>query len=110
MGLNSEDYCQVFPLKTREDYIAMNFLSDVFLDTITWSGGNTTLEAIACSLPIVTYGGEFMRGLHAYSFLKMLGVTDTIAHSKADYINLAVELGLNAEWRQEIKQKMSEKI
>jgi predicted O-linked N-acetylglucosamine transferase (SPINDLY family) len=87
----------------------LNLLSDVFLDTFTWSGGNTSLEAIACNLPIVTCPGEFMRGRHADSFLKLLGVTDTIAKNEAEYIEIAVKLGLDSAWRQDISQRMSQR-
>ena len=50
-----------------------------------------------------------MRGLHAYSFLKMLGVTDTIAKNEAEYIEIAVKLGLDSEWRRDIAQRMSQR-
>ena len=109
VNLDSEDYCLFRTIPTRHDYIAINFLSDVFLDTFTWSGGNTSLEAIACNLPIVTCPGEFMRGLHAYSFLKMLGVTDTIAQNEEEYIQIAVKLGLDSQWRRDIAQRMSQR-
>ncbi|MEG4226657.1 O-linked N-acetylglucosamine transferase, SPINDLY family protein [Microcoleus sp. N9_B2] len=109
INLDSEDYCLFRTIPTRQDYIAINFISDVFLDTFTWSGGNTSLEAIACNLPIVTCPGEFMRGLHTYSFLKMLGVTDTIAKNEAEYIEIAVKLGRDSKWRQDIAQRMSQR-
>src|ERR687886_642516 len=109
VNLDSEDYCLFRNIPTRQDYIAINFLSDIFLDTFTWSGGNTSLEAIACNLPIVTCPGEFMRGLHAYSFLKMLGVTDTIAQNEEEYIEIAVKLGRDSKWRQDIAQRMSQR-
>ncbi|MEG4091498.1 O-linked N-acetylglucosamine transferase family protein [Microcoleus sp. Pol12B4] len=109
VNLDSEDYCLFRAIPTRQEYIAINFLSDVFLDTFTWSGGNTSLEAIACNLPIVTCPGEFMRGLHAYSFLKMLGVTDTIAQNEEEYIQISVKLGLDSQWRRDIAQRMSQR-
>ncbi|MEG4580616.1 tetratricopeptide repeat protein [Microcoleus sp. MON1_C5] len=109
VNLDSEHYCLFRTIPTRQDYIAINFLSDVFLDTFTWSGGNTSLEAIACNLPIVTCPGEFMRGLHAYSFLKMLGVTDTIAKNEEEYIEIAVKLGIDSKWRRDISQRMSQR-
>ncbi|MEG4215409.1 tetratricopeptide repeat protein [Microcoleus sp. Pol14C6] len=109
VNLDSEDYCLFRTIPTRQDYIALNFLSDVFLDTFTWSGGNTSLEAIACNLPIVTCPGEFMRGLHAYSFLKRLGVTDTIAKNEEEYIQIAVKLGIDSKWRRDIAQRMSQR-
>ncbi len=108
IGLNSEDYCVFISIPERLDYLMINLLSDVYLDTFTWSGGNTTLEAIACNLPIVTCPGEFMRGRHSDSFLKMLGVTDTIAENEAEYIEIAVKLGLDQAWRDTIAERMSQ--
>lgn len=109
LGLDYEDYCLFRTIPGRDNYLAINLLSDVYLDTITWSGGNTSLEAIACNLPIVTYPGEFMRGRHTDSFLKMLGVKDTIAQSEVEYIEIAVKLGLDSAWRQEISARMKER-
>ncbi|MFB2967585.1 tetratricopeptide repeat protein [Aerosakkonema sp. BLCC-F183] len=106
VGLNSEDYCIFLTIPTRPDYLTINLLCDVFLDTLSWSGGNTALEAIACHLPIVTCAGEFMRGRHADSFLKMLGVTDTIAQNEAEYIYIAAKLGLDPVWRSNIKESI----
>ena len=107
--LNSEDYYVILPRQDQFDYWNLNLVSDIFLDTLSWSGGNTTLEAIACNLPIVTCPGEFMRGRHSYGILKMLGVTDTIAQSEAEYIEIAVRLGLDSDWRREIVERMNER-
>ncbi|WP_413200354.1 glycosyl transferase family 1 [Nostoc piscinale] len=109
IGLNSEDYCVFLNIPDRLDYLMINLLSDVYLDTFTWSGGNTTLEAIACNLPVVTCPGEFMRGRHSDSFLKMLGVTETIAANEAEYIDIAVKLGLDSTWRNHIAEKISQR-
>lgn len=108
-GLVYTDFCLFLKIPAREDYLMLNLVADVFLDTCTWSGGNTSLEAIACGLPLVTYPGEFMRGRHADSFLKMIGVTETIAENEANYIEIAVRLGLDTLWRQEIKAKMHQR-
>ncbi|QFS43151.1 glycosyltransferase [Nostoc sphaeroides] len=108
VGLNSEDYCVFLNIPERLDYLMINLLSDIYLDTFTWSGGNTTLEAIACNLPIVTCPGEFMRGRHSDSFLQMLGVTDTIAENETEYIEIAVKLGLDRGWRGTIAERMSQ--
>lgn len=106
VGLKSQDYCLLLNIPKRIDYLTINLISDVFLDTLTWSGGNTSLEAIACNLPIVTCAAEFMRGRHTYAFLKMLGVTDTIAQNEAEYIEIAVKLGLDRTRRNDISERM----
>ncbi len=105
-SLNSEDFCVILPKQGWVEYLNLNCMSDIFLDTFSWSGGNTTLEAIACNLPIVTCPGEFMRGRHSYGILRMLGVTDTIAKNEAEYIEIAVGLGLDRKWRDSIVEQM----
>ncbi|MGB6296442.1 MAG: tetratricopeptide repeat protein [Rivularia sp. (in: cyanobacteria)] len=109
LNLNSEDYCVISPRIGWDDYCNLNQISDVFLDTFSWSGGNTTLEAIACNLPIVTCPGEFMRGRHSYGILQMLGVTDTIAKTEAEYIEIAVKLGQDSNWRNSLVKRMLER-
>lgn len=108
-NLNYEDYCVVLPRLERRDYFNLNLVSHIFLDTFCWSGGNTTLEAIACGLPIVTCPGELMRGRHSYGILKMMEVTETIAQNEVEYVEIAVRLGLDADWRREIVRKINER-
>jgi len=105
-ALNSEEYCLILSRLYHSDFLNLNLVSDIFLDTFSWSGGNTTLEAIAYNLPVVTCPGEFMRGRHSYAILKMLGVTETIAKDEAEYIEIAVRLGLDIEWRKSIAQQI----
>jgi predicted O-linked N-acetylglucosamine transferase (SPINDLY family) len=105
-GLAIETYCDFRRVLAREDYLAVNQLCDLYLDTFDWSGGNTSLEALACHLPIITCAGEFMRGRHTDSFLKMIGVTETIAANPEDYVQIAARLGTDAEERDRIKAKI----
>ncbi|MDJ0539364.1 MAG: hypothetical protein PX481_11880 [Microcystis sp. M53603_WE2] len=102
-GLNWQDYGVMMPQLEQNDYFQLNLLADIYLDNLSWSGGNTTLEAIACQLPVVTCPGEFMRGRHSYAILKKLGITETIATDKNHYIEIAIRLGLDNQWRQTIK-------
>jgi predicted O-linked N-acetylglucosamine transferase (SPINDLY family) len=108
VNLNMEDYCVFLPAQDWESYTSLMLNSDVFLDTLSFSGGHTTFDAVACNLPIVTCAGELMRGRQSCGILKMLGVTDTIAQNEAEYIEIAVKLGLDLKWRQDISQSMSE--
>jgi predicted O-linked N-acetylglucosamine transferase (SPINDLY family) len=106
VGLESQNHCVLLPKLDRPVYWSLNLVSDVFLDTIDWSGGNSTLEAVAYGLPVVTLPGAFMRGRHSAAILQRLGVTETIATNLIDYINLAVRLGTEPMWRQEITAKI----
>ena len=105
-GMAASNHCVILPLLGKFDYWNLNLLADVFLDSLEWSGGVTALEAIACGLPIVTQPGSFMRGRHSYGILMQMGVTDTIARDKNDYVDIAVRLGEDNEWRAQVINRM----
>ena len=105
-GLSMKDHCVILPRQYTIAYLNLMLTSDVFLDTFRYSGALTTFDAIACDLPIVTCPSELMRGRQSYAFLKMLGVTETIAKDEAEYIEIAVRLGLDLTWRNSVIQRM----
>jgi protein O-GlcNAc transferase len=107
-GLNSEDYVTLLPRLDLVDYYALNRLVDVFLDSIGYSGGKTTLDAITCDLPVVTMPGNFMRGRQSLAMLTMMGVTETIGATVDDYVSLAVRLGSDSNWRHQLTRKIAE--
>lgn len=110
LNLVFENYCIMLPwFDDSNEFLNLNRVCDIFLDTFAWSGGKTTLDALALNLPVVTCPGEFLRGRHAYGILKMLGVTETIAQTESDYIEIAVRLGLDPQWRTEIIEKIQQR-
>lgn len=109
-NLDFRDYCVFLPSLSQNDYFNLNLLADVFLDSLAWSGDNTTREAVSCNLPVVTLPLEFMRSRHSYGILKMLGVTETIANSEREYIQIAVKLGQDQTYNQTIREKIKVRL
>jgi protein O-GlcNAc transferase len=105
-GLKADDYIVLLPELNANQYNGMNILSDIYLDTMEWSACNSAFEAIAYSLPIVTLPGHFMRGRHSAAILEMMGMTETIANNIDEYIDIAVRLGENSDYRKSISDKI----
>ncbi len=81
------------PLLPHASYLAVNASCHVMLDTLHWSGGNTSLDALACGLPVVTLPGRRMRGRQSMAMLAMLGLDDDlVARDERDYVDCAVAL------------------
>jgi protein O-GlcNAc transferase len=107
LNLAYQDYCIFLPRLHAEAFAGVGAIADIFLDNIGWSGCNTTLESIAHHLPIVTLPSNLMRGRHSLAILKMIGVEETIAQNKAEYIQIAVHLGRDADDRKYIAQQIA---
>ncbi len=106
--LNLDDFCLFLPRQNHPDFLSLNLACDVLLDTFCWSGGNTTLEAISCNLPVVTCPGEFMRGRHAYAMLNMMGIAETITKDAQDFIDVAVRLAVDNDFYRLVKRLVQE--
>jgi protein O-GlcNAc transferase len=107
LSLEADDYAIVLPRLDGAGFNAINSLSDICLDSIGWSGCNSTFEALVHHLPVVTLPGRYMRGRHSSAILTMMGVTETITSSLDEYIELAVRLGLDSEKRKGIRSKIA---
>jgi protein O-GlcNAc transferase len=108
LGLDSAGHCVFQPRLNVEQFVAAVGQCDVVLDSIGWSGCNSTLEGLAHDVPIVTMPGPMMRGRHTMAILKMMGVTGTIAGTIDDYVAIAARLGRDPAWRAELKQQISQ--
>jgi len=106
-GLRAEDHCAFLPRLDPRRFMSAIGLCDVMLDSIGWSGLNSTLEALAYDLPLVTWPGVFMRGRHGLAILQMMGITELIANSADAYVALAARLAGDAAWRNGIKQRIA---
>ncbi len=92
-GLDPARHIVMLPQQDGPHYAALNAASDLFLDSLRWSGGNTTLEAVAQGLPALTWPGDLMRGRHSYAILRAMDLDEGIARDPDDYVARAVRFG-----------------
>lgn len=97
------------PIVAHDDYMRINALCDAMLDTLHWSGGNTSLDAIAAGLPIVTLPGRFMRGRQSYGMLKLMGLGDLVARDEDDYVRIATRFAAEPGYREAISVRVRER-
>ncbi len=70
----------------------------IIIDTIGWSGGNTSLEALYLNKPVITLRGNTLRSNHTAAFLKEIDLEVLIAKSYNEYLQLANKLMENKEF------------
>ncbi|BBO66743.1 hypothetical protein DSCA_06730 [Desulfosarcina alkanivorans] len=97
------------PQLGREEFISMFTIVDAVLDTIHFSGGNTSLECFANNVPVVTWPSPFMRGRLTAGFYGMMGIEDCIADDYDHYVDLALRLANDKPWKEKISQLLETK-
>jgi predicted O-linked N-acetylglucosamine transferase (SPINDLY family) len=107
VGLDAADYCLFLPPMDQARFLAALGQADVLLDTIGWSGGKSTLDALSQNPAIVTWEMGMMRGRHTAAILRRMQVTETIAHSLDDYVAKAVGLGRDPDARHALRAKVA---
>ena len=99
---------KLLPNVPHADYLRVNLACDAMLDSLYWSGGNTSLDALACGLPVVTRPGEFMRGRQSAGMLTLLGLPELVVDSNEAYVETALRLGRDREWRDAHRARIAE--
>ena len=90
------------------DHLARHRLADLFLDTLPYNAHTTASDALWSGLPVLTLVGNAFAGRVAASLLKAVDLPELITHSPEQYEALAIELALNNNRLQGIREKLAE--
>ena len=101
--INIQDVVIVINLILNGEF---DLVADIILDSLEWSGLNTSLEAISFDKPIITLPSKFMRSKHTSAVLKILKIDELICSNKRDYVDMAVKLSINSIFYEDISKKI----
>lgn len=87
------------PWLASQPFLALMKTADVILDTVHVCGANTSLDAFSYGAPIVTRLDRFLRGRLTAAMYAQMGYTDLVAKTDDAYIDLAVRLANDREFR-----------
>jgi CRISPR-associated protein Csy1 len=88
-GVAPRGQVKLLPRMNGAQFRSVLASADVVLDTFRWSGGNTSIDAFAAGVPVVTLAGEFMRGRQTSAMLEMMDVKSLIARDADEYVAIA---------------------
>lgn len=99
---------RILPQTSHADFLRIMQLCDLMVDTLHWSGGHTSLDALSMGLPIVTVEGEFMRGRQSAAMLRTVGLPELIAAEAASLPALAVDVARDADRLSALRNRLAE--
>lgn len=91
-GLDVGRHLAVLGRREYAEYLGGIAAADLVLDSIGFSGGATTIDALSVGTPVVTVEGEFMRGRQTSAMLRMLDADALVAGDTDAYVDIAVGL------------------
>jgi protein O-GlcNAc transferase len=102
------DRIRFVPRCSYEGFLELLAAADVLLDPPHFSGGNSSLEALAVGTPIVTLPGPYAKSRLTLASYKRMGVMDCVAADAPQYVDIAVRLGTDQGYRSDIKRRIAE--
>src|SRR5262249_19377837 len=78
------------------EHLALYHRVDIALDPFPYNGTTTTCDALWMGVPVITLRGHRHAGRVGASLLTQIGLTDSIAHSTEEYVEIAVALAGNS--------------
>ncbi len=101
------DRIRFLPQQSTADYVNLLKAADAVLDTLHFGGGISTMDAFAAAVPIVTLEGTFFRGRQASACYREMGMEEYIATTPAAYVNTAVNIANDPQWRQALSARIA---
>jgi predicted O-linked N-acetylglucosamine transferase (SPINDLY family) len=80
------------PRQSRQRYLEQYHQIDIGLDTLPYNGHTTSLDAFWMGVPVATLVGNTVVGRAGLSQLTNLGLTDLIAHTPDQYLDIIMHL------------------
>lgn len=105
-GLVPAEHIAFIPWQTPAEFFGLLQRADVLLDSVGFSGFNTTMQAVECGLPVVAFEGQFMRGRFASGILQQAGLPDLIARTPDEFVGLSARLAQEPDLRAEVRRRM----
>jgi protein O-GlcNAc transferase len=89
-----------------DEHLARLRLADLFLDSLPYNAHATGCDALWAGVPVVTLLGRSFAGRVGASLLGAIGLPELIAHSPAEYEEIALKLARDPAALAAIKEKL----
>lgn len=108
--MRNYDRVVFLPRMQLPEFLQTLHLSEVLLDSFHFCGGNTSFDSFAAEAPVITLPGEFMRGRQTMGLYTRMGFTDLVAADKAEYVEKAMRVATEPDYRHAVRQELVARV
>jgi predicted O-linked N-acetylglucosamine transferase (SPINDLY family) len=94
------------PFMAFERFMQLLVIADVVLDTLHFNGMNSSLQALAAGVPVVTLPGRLQRGRHTQAMYRKMGIDDCIATDEDSYVDIAARIANDRGYAQDLRRRI----
>ena len=93
----------------KDDFLNLVSICDVCLDPFPFGGFNTSYDAFAYNIPVVTLDGNFLHGRFTSGLYRKMGLNECIVNTSEEYAKLSSNIGINEKLRHKINRNIEMK-
>jgi predicted O-linked N-acetylglucosamine transferase (SPINDLY family) len=106
LGVTAERLILTGYASSMKDHLNMYHQVDIALDSYPYNGATTTCETLWMGVPVVTLVGETPASRMGLSILATVGLTELIAQTKEEYVNICLKLAGERTYLQQLRAGM----
>ncbi len=95
-------------LPNRAAVMEFERIADVYLDTFPFAGSISTVDPLQLGIPVVACDGKTTRSRCSGAQLREIGMEELVARSKEEYLQKAVRLARDVEYRNDVSLRIQE--
>tara|TARA_B100001057_G_scaffold179973_1_gene180667 strand:+ start:337 stop:2310 length:1974 start_codon:yes stop_codon:yes gene_type:complete len=94
----------------QEEHLSRLKFADLFLDTFPYGAHTTCSNALRVNVPVITLIGDSFASRVCASILNLIKMDELITYNTEEYIKLALNISLNSNFLESLKNKMKRQI
>ena len=95
------------PRSEHRKFLQVVAAADVILDPFHFGGCNSSCDALSLGVPVVTLPGSQLPGRFTLGLYREIDLDCCIARSADEYVEIALRLGRDAEYRKSVSEQIS---
>ncbi len=109
-GADPQRQLLMLSMVDRSRFLQITQACDVMVDTVHWSGGNSTIDALLCGLPVLTCEGAVMRARQSAAMLRRVELPELIVDDASQLASAAVTLAQDTSRQQALSRHIREHL
>jgi predicted O-linked N-acetylglucosamine transferase (SPINDLY family) len=110
LGVPSDRLILITEATALHEHLAIYHQVDIALDSFPYNGATTTCETLWMGVPVVTLVGERHVSRMGLSILSTIGLTELIAYTEEEYIQICLKLANDTGYLQDLRATLRERM